>query len=70
MNLYKKCTAKPYFLLVIDTTFASNNPLHFRRNLLERIEELIMTLDDKIRHEKLQCDINREAANKISIING
>ena len=37
MNLYKKCTAKPYSFLVIDTTLASNNPSRFRKNLLERI---------------------------------
>ena len=36
MNLYKKCTAKPYPFLVIDTTLASDNS-HFRKNLLERI---------------------------------
>ena len=35
MNLYKKCTANPYSLLVIDTTLASDNPLCFRKNLLE-----------------------------------
>ena len=33
MNLYKKCTAKPYSLLVIDATFGSNNPSRFRKNL-------------------------------------
>ena len=37
MNLYKKCTAKPYSFLVIDATLASDNPSHFRKNLLERI---------------------------------
>ena len=37
MNLYKKCTAKTYYLLVIDTTLASDNPLRFRKNLFERI---------------------------------
>ena len=37
MNLYKKCTAKPYSFLVIDTTLASDNPLRFRKNLSERI---------------------------------
>ena len=35
MNLYKKCTAKPFSFLVIDTTLASDNPLRFRKNLLE-----------------------------------
>ena len=37
MNLYKKCTAKPYYFLVIDATLASDNPLRFRKNLVERI---------------------------------
>ena len=37
MNLYKKCTTKPYSFLVIDATLASDNPSRFRKNLLERI---------------------------------
>ena len=37
LNLYKKCTAKPYSFLVIDSTLASDNSLRFRKNLLERI---------------------------------
>ena len=37
MNFYKKCTAKPYSFLVIDTTLTSDNPLRIRKNLLERI---------------------------------
>ena len=37
MNLYKKCTAKPFSFSVIDITFASGNSSRFRKNLLERI---------------------------------
>ena len=37
MNIHKKCTAKPFSILVIDTTLASNNPSRCRKNLLERI---------------------------------
>ena len=37
INLYKKSTAKPYSFVVIDGTFASDNPSHFTENLLERI---------------------------------
>ena len=37
MNLYKKCTAKPYYFFVNDVTLASENPLRFRKNLLARI---------------------------------
>ena len=29
INLYKKCTAKPYSFLENETTLASDNPLHF-----------------------------------------
>ena len=36
-NLYKKCTAKLYSVLVIDATITSDNPLRFTKNLLERI---------------------------------
>ena len=36
-NLYKTCSSKPYSFLVIDTTVSSDNLLHFRKNLLERI---------------------------------
>ena len=37
LNLYKKCTAKPYSFLVIGATLASENPSRFRKNLLQRI---------------------------------
>ena len=37
MNIYKKCTEKPYSFLVVDATLASENPLCFRKNLIERI---------------------------------
>ena len=37
MNLYKKCTAKAYSFLVIDTTLGSDSSSLFRKNLLERI---------------------------------
>ena len=36
--------------------------LCLKENLLERIQKLIMAIDDKIRDENLQYDINREAA--------
>ena len=37
MKVYKKCTAKSFSYLLIDTTLASDNPLRFRKNILERI---------------------------------
>ena len=35
MNLHKKCTAKPYFFLVIDATLAWDNSSLFRKSILE-----------------------------------
>ena len=37
MNLYKKCTEKPYYFVVIDATLASDNPSSFGKNLSEKI---------------------------------
>ena len=34
-RIYKKCTTKPYFFLVVDATLPSDNPLEFRKNLLK-----------------------------------
>ena len=36
MNLYKKCTEKPYCFLVIDVILGSDNSFWFKRNLSER----------------------------------
>ena len=33
IEIYRKCTNKPYSFLVIDTTLPSNNSLRFRKNL-------------------------------------
>ena len=35
IKIYKKCTAEPYSYLVNDTTLPSDDPLRFRKNLLE-----------------------------------
>ena len=56
MNLFKKFTAKPYSFLVIDATLASDNDLRFRKNLLERIENLIMAIYDKMREKLKNCN--------------
>ena len=58
----RKCAAKPYSCLVFNTILVSDNLSRFRKNILERI---ILTIDDKVKDEKLQHNINREAA-KIS----
>ena len=65
-NIYRECTAEPYSFLVNDTTLVSNDPFGFRKNLFNMYKKL-MTINDQIRDEKLQYDINREAA-KISAL--
>ena len=35
MKIFKKCTTEPYSFLVNDTTLSLNNPLRFRKYLLE-----------------------------------
>ena len=67
MSLYKKYTANLHSFLIIDATLASDNHSRFRKNLFERIQKLIMKIDDKIIDEKLQYNIYREAA-KISAL--
>ena len=67
IKIYKKCTAEPYSFLVNDKTLSSDDPLRFRKNSFRIIYNKIMTLEDQIRDEKLQYNINREAA-KISAL--
>ena len=50
-----------------DKMLPSDNPLRFRRNLLEIIEKVTMTIDEQITDEKLKHDVNEEAA-KISVL--
>ena len=62
MSLYKKCTAIPHSFLENDTTPTSDNPSRFRWNLSKIIKKAIVTIDDKVKYEKLQYHINREPA--------
>ena len=62
IRIYKKYTEEPYSFLVNNTTFPSDNPVSFRKNLLKWIYNQIMTIDDQIKSEKIQYGINREAA--------
>ena len=36
IKIYKKCTAEPYSFLVNDNALSSDDPLRFRKNLLEQ----------------------------------
>ena len=70
MNLYKKSTTELYSFLVIDATLVSDNSSCFRKNLLETIWTLTITIEDKIKHEKLQYDVSREAAKISALLSG
>ena len=61
---------KTIFFFSDCTTLTSDNLLHFRKNFLERIQKLIINIDDKTRDEKLQYDINREAAKILALSSG
>ena len=67
MNLNKTFEGKSYSFLINYTNLASDNLLCFTRNLLERMQKVIMTINKKIRSEKLQYDVNTEAAKLSSV---
>ena len=56
----KNVLQKPYSFLVIDTTFGSNNPSRFRKNI--KIDET--------RDKKLQYQVDREAAEISALLSG
>ena len=68
--IYRKCTSEPYYFLTIDTTtLPHNNFLRFRNNLLDSLWRFMMTitdelkiLDDKIKVNQAQYDLDKEAA--------
>ena len=69
INLTKNVTQrKTIFLFMIDTTLASNNPVCFRKNILERILKLIMIIDDKIINKKTTIQYYQKGCKNISII--
>ena len=68
--MYKKCTSGSYSFLTIDTTLPANDPLRFRKKSFRFIIKVTLTaelniLDDKIKANQAQYDLDREAA-KIS----
>ena len=54
--------------LVNDAALASDNPLRFRK--IFSIYNKIMTINDQIRDDKLQYDVNRKAAETSALSSG
>ena len=68
MKIYKKCSVEPYSFLTIGTTLASKNSLRFRKNRLKMtLTDDLKILNDKIKANQAQYDLDREAA-KISAL--
>ena len=71
MKIYRKHTSKPYSFLTIDTTLPTDDPLRFREISLFHYKitlvDKIKTLDNKIKANQAQYDLDREAA-KISAL--
>ena len=40
VNNYRECTKEPFSFLTINTTFPASDPLRFRKNLLNPLQEL------------------------------
>ena len=41
LRIYRKCTSAPYSFLTIDTALSTDDPLHFRRILLDALQNNI-----------------------------
>ena len=69
MKIYKECARKPYSFLTIDTTLSTANLLHFRKIFKSHhkmtLTDKIKILDNKIKANQAQYNLDREAA-KIS----
>ena len=55
---------------MIDATLTSDNFTRSRTYLFETIQKLIMEIDEKIKVEKLQCDIIKETLRILSLVPG
>ena len=64
LKIYRNCTNEPYSFLTIDTTLPVDNPMRFRKMTLT---EQVKILDDRIKANKAQFGLDREAA-KISAL--
>ena len=47
MNLYQKCTAKPYSFLVLNANLAPDNPSHFRKFFFQKFRIFFRKSYDK-----------------------
>ena len=71
MKIHRKYTSEPYSSLTIDTALPASDSLRFRKNLLLSIKltltDELKILDDKIKANQAQYDLDKDAA-KISAL--
>ena len=73
LKIYRNCTKEPYSFLTIDTTLPADDPMRFRKNFSNSsftkitLTGQVKILDDKIRANKAQYDLNRQTI-KISVL--
>ena len=65
MKLYKNYTKEPYSILVNCTTLSSDNPL-----TLNLISEEIKTINNKIKQNKAQYNLDRQTAKISALLSG
>ena len=66
MKIYRNCANEPYCFLTIDTVLPADNRSRFRKNVfgffIKMALDQVEILDDKIKANKAQYDLDREAA--------
>ena len=72
LNIYQNCTNESYSFLTIDTSLPADDPIRFRKIFGFSFIKMTLTgqfkiLNDKIKANKAQYDLDREAA-KISAL--
>ena len=72
MKIYRKCTSEPYSFMLIDTALPSGDPMNLERifqNIFIKMTKIgqLKILDNKIRANKAQYNLDRQTA-KISAL--
>ena len=71
MKIYRRCTREPYSFLTVDTTLPASNPLRFLKKVFltykNAVTDQLKVIDDKIKANQTQYDLDRLAA-KISAL--
>ena len=63
LKIYRNCTKEPYSFLTTDTTLPADDPMRFRKNFSDSpLIEQVKILDDKIKANKAQYELDKEAA--------